>query len=156
MSMNIELMRTKDPNNKVVKTTSSLGVITGNLKEDCSIIDPVITIDFSGVSNFFTCNYAYIPEFNRYYHVRDITVLNAVMAEIRLHVDVLTSFSAGLLNAPCIVSKNESRFNLYINDPNYKCQQQNYILMNQFPSGFPIEDARFVVACLGSKSAPTS
>lgn len=150
--MNIELMHTNDANNKVTKSTSSLGVITGTLKNDCSIIDPVVTVDFSGISGFFTCNYAYIPDFNRYYHVRDITVKNAVMAQISLHVDVLMSFAAGLLNAPCIVSKNESSFNLYLNDPNYKCQQRNYILMNEFPSGFPIDDAHYVVAALGEKS----
>jgi len=153
--MNIELMITEAANNKITKNTSSLGVLVGELKEDCSVVDPIISVKFSGVSDFFRCNYAYIPEFHRYYHVRDITVIHKEIAELRLHVDVLMSYATGILSAPCIVSKNESRYNLFINDPNYKCEQRNFILMNQFPNGIPIEDARFVVACLGSKSAPT-
>ena len=153
--MTIELQHTNDPNNKILKNVSSLGILTGSLKDNCSVIDPVITVDFSGITDFFTCNYAYITEFARHYHVRDITVINSTMAEITLHCDVLMTFSAGLLAAPCIVSKNQNRFNLYINDPNYKCQQRNYILMNEFPSGFDLDSSKFIVACLGSKSAPT-
>lgn len=154
----IQLLRTNDPNNKVVKTTSALTDSTVNavLKASTSIIDPVITIDVSAITwktgaNVFQTNYIYIPTFGRYYHVKDIKSISNDLFEISLHVDVLMSFSSGLLASPCIVSRNQNNFNLYLNDPNYKCFQNDYVLITKGSGGFPIENSCFVMTIFGDK-----
>lgn len=159
MSVTVQLLRTGDPNNKITKATANITQSdpTCNLKGDCSIMDPVIVLDLSAITfgtglNIFDCNYAHIQEFNRYYHVKDIITLTDKLVELRLHVDVLMSFAPGILNSPCIVSKNENNFQLKLNDPNYKCYQQDLILINTYASGFPNgSDSRYIVTLFGSK-----
>ena len=159
MSVTIQLLVTNNPANKIVK--SSANICQSDpvcvLKDNCSIMDPVLVLDISAITfdtgyNVFDCNYIYIAEFSRYYHVKDIKTLSEKLVEISCHVDVLMSFASGILASPCIVAKNENSFNLYLNDPNYKCYQDDIILMNTFSSGFPNgTDSRFVVTVFGSK-----
>lgn len=145
----INLLKTNDPNNKITKATTSLAVYNNCLlKDDCSVIDPVIILESS--TNISDANYCYIPDLHRYYYIRDIKILNNNRYELSLHVDVLMSYSAGLLNCDCIAAKNESRFNLYLNDPNYKCFQKDHVLFNEFNEGFT-SNPRFVLALYGPK-----
>ena len=66
------------------------------LKENCSILNPVLTL--TSVEDFADVNYAYIPEFKRYYFVDDIVTLNYNMIEVHCSVDVLYTYQANLMN----------------------------------------------------------
>ena len=152
----IQLRKTFDPNNKVEKTSSACATLQGILKEETSVLDPVITVDVSSASwetetNIFTPNYAYIPDFGRYYFVKDIKQKSNDLFEVSLHVDVLHSYASGILSAPCIVAKNQNNFNLYLNDPNYKCFQNDYVLITKGSGGFPIQNSCFVLTIFGDK-----
>lgn len=156
----LHILKTNDPNNKVTKSYSSLvnndAAVSGVLKNNTSVLNPVITVDVSAISwkqgfDIFSTNYAYIPAFGRYYHVKDIKAISNDLFEISLHVDVLMSYSSGLLASPCIVSRNENNFNLYLNDPNYKCFQNDYVLITKGSGGFPIENSCFVMTIFGDK-----
>ena len=62
----------KNYSDKIVvdKSITQIGQdISGTLREDCSIIDPVIAIE--GLSDL-SVNYAYITEFGRYYYINNI------------------------------------------------------------------------------------
>lgn len=159
MSVSVSLMQTKSPTNKITKTTDNLthDPISCILKENCSMMDPVLILDLSAITfetgySIFSCNYLYIDSFNRYYHVKDITMLTDKLVQLTCHVDVLMSFAVGILASPCIVAKSESRFNLYLNDPQYKCKQNDLVLINTYSSGFPNStDSRFILTIFGDK-----
>lgn len=152
----IQLLKTYDPNNKITKTASACATLQGILKEDTSLLDPTVTIDATRAvwapnTNVFTPNYAYIPAFERYYFIKDIVQKSNDLFEVHMHVDTLHSWASGLLAAPCIVSKNQNNFNLYLNDPNYKCFQNDHVIITKGSGGFPIERSCFVMTIFGDK-----
>lgn len=148
MSFVIDFMYNNEPMNKINKTPQSLFQLTGTLKDESSIVEPVILIEKDSP---IAANYAYIEEFNRYYYIKDITAVRTGLWRITMHTDVLKTFSEGILNSPCIVAKSSSRFNLYMNDSDYKCLQDDIIMTKSFPTGFDLSESMYVVAILGDK-----
>ena len=149
--MNIYLYKIAAVNNKIVKTipgTPALS-LTGNLKDDCDFFNPVIDIENNGVPDI---NYAYIPEFSRYYFVEPPVNMGAKIWRLKMHVDVLYTYRDGILNAQCIVAKSSSNYNLYLNDANYKCYQNPHIFSYGFPDGFTPENPRFIITMFGKYS----
>lgn len=150
MSFPIVFMFNNEPMNKISKTPVEKFTLTGELRDESSIVDPVILIE---KDNPIEANYAYIAEFNRYYYIKDITAVRTGLWRITMHTDVLKTFSEGILNSPCIVAKSSSRFNLYLNDSDYKCEQCDIVLTKKFPTGFNLANSMFVAAILGDKEA---
>lgn len=138
-----------DAENRLDKTFTAALQLTGTLKDNTSILDPVILIESSG--NLSGYNYAEITDFNRFYYIKDMVIVGAKLWELHMHVDVLKTYCSGIIAAPSIIAKSANRFNMYLNDPNYKCYQDNHVIVRNFPSGFPIEDSRFVLTVLGDK-----
>ena len=155
--MTIDILNTTDPNSKILKNTTGVySAVSCTLKEDCSLMDPVVLLDFTGHENVLTANYARLykeddASIGKYYHIRDVKILSNNLVEISMHVDVLMTYASGLLNCPCIAAKNQSRFNLYLNDPGYKCSQQDYVLINEFPDGFHMSASHYVMTIFGDK-----
>lgn len=146
MSFVINFMYNSDPINKINKSPVTRFSLTGTLRDECDITDPVILIESEKPLN---ANYAYISEFSRYYYIRNILQKRTNLWEITMHCDVLKTFSEGILGSPCIASKSSNKFNMYLNDTDYKCQQNNIIQTVNFPSGFNMEDAHYalMLAC---------
>ncbi len=98
-----------------------ISTLSGVLRESCSITSPIITIDWtnnsqiSAIPNF---NYVYIPAFNRYYFVTDITCVRNNLWNISLKVDVLMSFKTEILSQTCVVARNEFEFIPTLKDDN--------------------------------------
>lgn len=138
-----------DPENRIDKSPSFTYELTGNFRENVSVLDPVVVVE--SANNLSTCNYAYIAEFSRYYYIKDVIILSATLYELHLHVDVLYTYSSEIIAAPCIVSKSANTFNMYLNDTNYKCYQNNHVLINTFPDGIPINKSKFVLTVFGDK-----
>ena len=99
--------------------------VTGTLKDECSIMDPVFTIEplMANVAPYgFT--YAYISDFNRYYFVNN-WVWNFGVWECSMHVDVLASFRTQIGNLSEYIlrtdSDNTGVYNPWICDTLYPC-----------------------------------
>ena len=82
--------------------------LTGTLREESSIVNPVIMIelptetDLSDNPTYLEgtkFNYAYIPEFQRYYFVTEVVSVKMHLWRIHLHVDVLMSFKKDIFRA---------------------------------------------------------
>lgn len=154
--MTLNLGTTGDPINKLIKNVTwpeGFG-LTGNLKDDCDICDPVIEVE--STSNLSAFNYAHIPDFNRYYFINKIENTGAKFWRLTLHVDVLHTYHTALLNCEVIAANSYNRFNMYLPDANYKAYQDDKILINKFPSGFDRSHARFVLTafCDVSSAGP--
>lgn len=115
--------------------------LNGTLKDGTSIINPIVKIysteglqvvdDFnvdvvdSNNSDIYffddgfdivNTNYAYIPEFRRYYFISDIVVLYNNIYQISMQCDVLMSFKEEIKNLSGLISRNEFIYNEFIED----------------------------------------
>lgn len=151
MSFNVVFMYNNEPMNKISKSPETKYTLSGTLRDESSIVDPVILVE---KDNPLDANYAYIEAFRRYYYIKDITSVRTGLWRVTMHTDVLKTFSEGILNSPCIVAKSSSRFNLYLNDSDYKCEQCDIVLTKTFPTGFNLANSMFVAAILGDKESP--
>jgi hypothetical protein len=132
--MTIQLYRNISTAERVNKSITAVGsALTGTIKEESSIIDPVITI---AAQNLPDANYLYITEFKRYYYINNIVCDYDGMFQIEAHVDVLMSNAATIRQQRAIVAKQQNRYNLYLNDPDYRTYSDPWIITREFPSGF--------------------
>lgn len=146
MAFNIVLQKNNSENNRVTKSVDTILTVSGVLKEETSIIDPVIKIkcDLAEVTG---CNYLSIPAFGRSYFVNNIRSIRNGLVEFACHVDVLSSFASQIRDNSAIIKKQENAWNLYLNDGTFKVYQNPNVLTKAFPSGFTKQE--FVLAIAG-------
>lgn len=133
--MILKLYKNLSEKNVVDKSITELAVLTGTLRDDCSIINPVIQIeDTAGFDLKFT-NYAYIEEFGRFYYINNI-VCKGHLFELDMHVDVLKTHANGIRANEAVISRQEQNYNLYLQDGVFKTYANPHIQIKQFPSGF--------------------
>jgi hypothetical protein len=145
--MTIKFYKNLSDKNHVDKNITQVGSdVTGTLRDDCSILNPVIQIEnFTGF-NLTECNYAYIVEFGRYYYINNITLTNQLY-EISMHVDVLMSYKDEIRNNNAVISRQENRYNLYLQDGVFKTEAFPHMQIIQFPNGFT--DYNFILSVAG-------
>ena len=133
--MELKLYTNKSDKRVVNKYLTDLITLNGTLRENCSITDPIITVENINNSIAAVCNYAKIAEFGRYYFVNDI-VFTGKLYEIHMHVDVLMSFKTEFKQLHAIVGRQEETFNLYLQDGLFKTFEPQDIEIIPFTSGF--------------------
>ena len=153
MSFQIVLMKNSDPYNKINKNPTTVQTVEGTLKEECTIVDPEVLIEYTGALT--SANYAYIAEFGRYYFIRNAESYRNGLWSIQLHTDVLKSFASSIMSSPAIVARSSSNFNMMLNDDHYFTQENPYIFTQTFPSGFNTAQASFILALIGESVAST-
>lgn len=115
--MNILLYKTTNANNDLNKTISDKVELVGALRDASSIIAPSILIQ----SNPIGYNYAYIPEFGRYYYIKNITAFRKGAYIVDLKCDVLMSFKEEILNMSGTVSRLTNGDDYATRDIKTKC-----------------------------------
>ena len=70
--MQIKFYYNSSEKNKINKSISRELTMDGNLRDECSVINPTILVEHSNLSNY---NYVYIPEFKRYYFITEMTIV---------------------------------------------------------------------------------
>lgn len=111
--IDIYLYNNSSENNRVDKSSylENVGDINGVLRDECNIIDPVISLELSNPPTF---NYVYIPSFNRYYFVKEFDFVRTRLYRLKLHIDVLMSYKDAIKNLQCLIQRNEYKYNKYI------------------------------------------
>lgn len=147
MSFDIKLQINNSEKNRVVKSITDIATYTGVLKEETSIIDPVIKIecDLADVKN---ANYLTVETFGRSYFVNNIRSIRNGLVEFTCHVDVLSSFADEIKSNKAITRRQEQRWNTYLNDGVFKVYQNPDVKVFPFPSGFTRQE--YVLAIAGS------
>ena len=135
--MKLTLYNNHSENNKLDKTIVKIVKLQGYLREQTSLINPQIMIEFdpkafedlgyvkddaqayvmyNGIrikwdtfinDYVLSANYVYIPDFNRYYDINDMTSVRQNLWRLSLHVDVLMSYKKEINNTNAFVSRNE-------------------------------------------------
>lgn len=148
MSFHVKLQYNKSALNKVSKSISDILEVSGVLKENTSILNPIITIradlaDLTGV------NYMYISAFgHRSYFVTDIRSIAGGLVEISGKVDVLFTYKSDIRECYAIVSNQQNVYNLYLNDGSFRVRADSKVITTPFPSGF--NGSSYVLAVAGS------
>lgn len=82
------------------------------LKDDCSVQDPVILVRATtenGKKDLLTATYAYIPNFGRYYYVKDSHSRRNDLVELQLHSDPLKSFADKIYEQSAVIERSASK-----------------------------------------------
>lgn len=143
--MEIRLYNSSDETNKINKTLLNEIVLNGTLKDETSVVNPIILIEANNLTQY---NYCYIPLFKRYYFIKDITVVRNKLFRIFLDIDVLMSYKNDILNLDCIVNKQENNSTPYINDNSRIYENRNFTTTINFTNGFD-DDGNFILITAG-------
>ena len=102
----INLYKNSSEPNKVDKTAdlSTVGTISGVLRQECSLINPEIIIQYDKPPDF---NYCYIANFGRYYYVENIVSMRQNLWRVRLRCDVLMTYKTQILNLNARIARQQ-------------------------------------------------
>ena len=132
--MNIIFYTTDSERERVRKILNNETSVSGTLRNETDIINPTILISDINITDK---NYCYIPDFNRYYYIQDITLLNNNLYQVTCQVDVLMSYANDIYDLITIIDKQESvGIDRYINDGTYKTTDKTFNEIINFPNGF--------------------
>lgn len=131
---------------------AAIGSTACTIKGDMSVETPVFEINYN--AEFILSNYAYIPEWGKYYFIADRRVLTGKRMELVLKEDYLYTFATGILKADALITRNE---NVDINDiPDNKLplkpvnEVKFYQLPNKVLNAFQYDTERsYVLQVLG-------
>lgn len=125
--------------------------LIGTLREGTSIIDPVIVVQASAPGFHANgSNYIYVEEFGRYYYITNIVSTYNSLWELHCHVDVLMSYKEQIRAQTAIVARQESKYNLYLDDGIFMVYQNPKIQTKFFSNATPFETQEFVLVVAGS------
>lgn len=133
--MDIKLYYNTSDNKTIRKNLINEFSLTGTLRDSCSLIEPVINIESSNVLRF---NYAYIPDFQRYYFVKEIINLRKNIWTFELEVDPLMSFKGDILALQVVVDKqsSDSIGDEYIDDGSLVADNNTFTSIYNLSKGF--------------------
>ena len=146
MSFAVTLQVNSSPKNQLDKSLANVLAVTGNLKEDSSVVDPIILVQ-APLSTIANANYMTIPAFGRTYFITDMISVRNSLVEIHAHCDVLTTYAAAIRGNNAIIYRQENDWNLYLDDGSFQVYNNPSVLTRPFPSGF--STLEFILAVAG-------
>lgn len=133
--MNIRLYYNTSDNKTIRKKLINERSLYGNLRESCSVTNPVLVINQYNVIRY---NYAYIAEFHRYYFINKVTSISKNLWRIELEVDPLMSFKGDILALQVVVDKqsSDSIGDEYIDDGSLVTDNNTFTSIYNLSKGF--------------------
>lgn len=107
----------------------------GIVRDEVNVMSPVIRFENDGVLRY---NYAYIPELQRYYSIKERVCYRQGIWDVYFDVDVLMSFRNDILHLDAVVDKQASSAigNEYIDDGSLVSENVMFQTVYDFPKGF--------------------
>ena len=145
--MEIQLFNTPSENNRVGKTLHAISSAQCTVKGNISFITPTVLFAYDGI--IADINYAYIPDYARYYFIRDIRGITGNRYEIMLKCDVLESFKADIKNCPAILANTENvGLNRYLPSDAYVRSVKSKTDIITFDNGL-LDNGEFILITAG-------
>lgn len=143
--MDIRLCNNNSEKNKINKTITAGITLSGALRNSSNVVTPTIIIN---IENPTIYNYAYIPEFKRYYFITDYISVRTGIWQLNLKSDVLMSFKDSILASRVLVNKSESNGNNYLSGSNWvsNCKAKTDII--SFSGGL-LNDGQYILITAG-------
>ena len=144
--MQIKLFKNLSEVNTIGKTLTEESERNGTLKDGCSVLSPSVVLTGENLSGF---NYAYIPQFSRYYFIKEITSVKSGLWEISMRVDVLETYKDSIKANTAILKRQEKIWDMYINDEKFKAESTNKTATIMFPQNH-FNTVNFILTVAGS------
>lgn len=116
--MLMKMYDTKSSNNVINKVLENEHEFDIKFKDKTDIVNPVVILHSA---TLILSNYAYIPDFNRYYFVDKIELFPNSVYHITLRCDVLESFKDEILASSGFINQQTKNVNKYYNS-NYQSE----------------------------------
>lgn len=116
--MLMKMFDTKSSNNVINKVLENEISFDMKFKDKTDIVNPVVILHSD---TLILSNYAYIPDFHRYYFVDKIELFPNSIYNITLRCDVLESFKDEILASSGFVNQQTNNVNKYYNS-NYQSE----------------------------------
>ena len=150
MAFTISLFKTAQENNRVVKVLTDEKQLSGELRNQTSVLNPTIRIE--SADNISTYNYAYISEFGRYYYITDIVSFRTNCWVVSLRCDVLMSYKDEIQSMNVILNNTqETGLSNYLASPNWVSLVKTKTDIKVFPAGLS-EQGEFILITAGGDS----
>ena len=135
-----------DPRYMNKNITLKYGNIPIEVLTPTSVVMPTLKVSSGLIGQ--SVNYVYVPSLERYYFIKNWNMENGYI-KIDCEVDVLMSFKNEIKAQNVIVKRNEKKFNMYLEDDQYKLLNQTAVRTLEFPNGF--DDHQLVMGIVGKK-----
>lgn len=116
----------KDDNRTIPKHLENELKVTGTLRNATDIATPSIQFEIPLSSVY---NYAYIPDFDRYYYLSPPVSIRDGLIEYTGKIDVLQTWYNDFKLSPMIASRSDSTYNKFLPDSARKLEQR---VQNQY------------------------
>lgn len=148
MALKLRLYNTDSPSNKINKSLTTKAVLSINLKnrpKDFNDLD----IDYTGALEF-DFNYAKLDEYNLFFFAKMLpSNIGNNHNILHLELDPLMTYKAQILNLDCIIKRNTSKYNLYVEDEELQTLKKTQIQTKAFNHTF-IPYQSTVITLVGS------
>lgn len=136
--------------NVVYKSKTQVGQsMTGQLIENVNMEHVVLHVPY--FNDYSSVNYAYIPEFKRYYYV-SIEVMNGGRLKLTMKSDALSSFWGNFQYSQCIAKRSTSNYNNQIRDDVIAFNSKPTIIRRKTTSKFtPSSSGGCYILTIGGK-----
>ena len=106
MKVILNLYNTTDDTRVINKTLTAVKDITATPVENVSLLSPSFIVEYD--ATILTANYCYIADLNRYYYIREITLLRGNRLQFSCSVDVLKTYATDILKCDAVITRSES------------------------------------------------
>lgn len=147
MSITFKLYVNESPREKIGKTLSGEKSFDCLLKEDTSILDPVLILE--STDNLSGFNYMYCETFGRYYFINNIESVGNNLWRITAHVDVLETYKTQILANTAILDRQTNFFNTYLNDDEWPVYSYDEVITFKFSDSAFIKEPNYILTVAG-------
>ena len=150
MAFTIQMGVCRDPKNKLNKTMSDVVTYACTVKRESTVSPYLGSTHMEGINvmtpqvclkagdDIFTKNFAYIPNFHRYYFVQKIEIAPNGMYTLTLTEDVLMSWRDDIKNCEVMLSRSADFRNYYLVDERLPITQRT-LVWNKVPESSPFD-----------------
>ena len=138
----------KNENSTARVAAGSMTAFTGSIKNDCSVMNPVITLDMSAFNDgdIAKFNWGYIPMFLRYYWVTDIKYIRGLW-EFYLSCDVLATYRTEIYGSNLYVLRSYQQYDGSIIDNMYPVKASPDFQIDLLGDFWPVPGGNTDVGC---------
>lgn len=143
--MLMKMYDTKSSNKVINKVLENEHEFDIKFKDKTDIVNPVVILHSP---TLILSNYAYIPDFHRYYFVDKIELFPNSVYNITLRCDVLESFKNDILASSGFINQQSQNVNKYYNS-NYQSEVRKEVDLYKSNVTIPIDVKSTILVTIG-------